>query len=304
MDFQTVERLRLSGWFGAGVLLQALFLVRGSWDWKRFFGSILAGFFGMLPGKHEHEYDASFHILFSFGVFSVAIANFFRDEILPKINEAVLLSYSLTFLFSFISFFNHGNPLYGAFLVLASFPMAGVLFIAFCKTRLNFFWKVFFYSWYMCVTILLGLFQFRYGTLSVFFSDNILIRGDTWGYVSSGMAFLYLVVNATYLFELIPIPGKHQTWADRMREWHELTSLMTQRYDDDEQLSYMWAALIILLQGGLYFLDYRYRFVDANILMTTLILLPMVMLAWEESAHAGVRARRAAGQNPAASGPC
>jgi hypothetical protein len=29
-------------------------------------------------------------------------------------------------------------------------------------------------------------------------------------------------------------PGKHQSWADRMRQWHELTDLMTQRCAEDE----------------------------------------------------------------------
>jgi hypothetical protein len=43
------------------------------------------------------------------------------------------------------------------------------------------------------------------------------------------MAFLFLAVNATYLYMLIPITGKTESWRDRLKEWHELTDEMAQR---------------------------------------------------------------------------
>jgi hypothetical protein len=65
-----------------------------------------------------------------------------------------------------------------------------------------------------------------------------------------GMAFLYLAINATYLYYLVPIPGRGQSWVDRMKEWHAFTDLMTQRYDGDPPR--LRQALVIALgQAGL-----------------------------------------------------
>ena len=71
-----------------------------------------------------------------------------------------------------------------------------------------------------------------------------------------------------------------------MRDWHELTSLMTERYDDKDRISYTQALWIIVGQGGLLFLDYCFRFMDVNLLLTLCIFIPMFMLINEKPAHA------------------
>jgi hypothetical protein len=98
----------------------------------------------------------------------------------------------------------------------------------------------------------------------------------------AGMAFLYLLVNATYIFYLIPIPGKGQSWASRMKDWHEFTDLMVQRFDETLP-SHVGTLLILVVQGGALILDYFFHLLPAGFLISVFILLPGVLLSLKSS---------------------
>ena len=144
------------------------------------------------------------------------------------------------------------------------------------KSKLNFWGKLLFYSWFLVIVVTLGLFRFSFSHLSLFFDRAHTPWIGSVDCLLTGMAFLYLIVNATYIWELIPIPGKNQSWQDRMRQWHELTGLMTKRCDD-QQPSHLQTVMIIVLQGGGLLLDYQYHLVPAGLLINVLILLPVIL---------------------------
>ena len=51
------ERLNLIMWFALGVGAQAVFLIRRDWNWGKFLACVGIGLFGMMPGKHEYNYE-------------------------------------------------------------------------------------------------------------------------------------------------------------------------------------------------------------------------------------------------------
>lgn len=265
-------------WFGLGVLLQAVLLMRNDWNWSRLALCLGTGMVGFLPGKHEHTYEPLWHIFFFFCIFSFVFAMSFKEDILPSISEKILLSYTLVFWYSFFSFFYRGSFIHQFLFFMFLVPSMATVFIAYIKSTLNFWGKLFFYTWFLVIVISLGLFRFSFGHLSLFFNKHHSPLIGTADCLLTGMAFLYLVVNATYIWELIPIPGKHQSWENRMKEWHELTNLMTQRCDD-RQPTHLNTTLILLLQGGGLFINYQYQLVPPGILMNILILLPVVFAA-------------------------
>ena len=270
------ERLILILWFGLGVIIQAILLIRNDWDWGKLGLCLGIGLMGFMPGKHENNYDPLIHIFLCFCFFAFIFAITFKEDILPLISEKILLSYSLIFWFSFFSFFYKDAFIHKFLFILFLLPSLATVFIAFIKSKLNFWGKLFFYSWFLTIIVSLGLFRFSFSHLSLFFSNHHSSWIGPIDCILTGMAFLYLVVNATYIWELIPIPGKNQSWKSRMEEWHELTNLMTQRCDD-QQPTHVQTILILVLQGGGLFLNYQYHLVPAAVLINVLLLLPIIL---------------------------
>jgi hypothetical protein len=121
----------------------------------------------------------------------------------------------------------------------------------------------------------LGLFQFPFQHLSIFLSPDKSPWLNPLDCVVAGMAFLYLAVNMAYLFELIPIPGKHQSWADRMIEWHKLTGLMTERFEDEPV--HRLGMLLIVAQGIAFLLIYFFHWVSAALAINISVVLPSIL---------------------------
>lgn len=270
------ERLTLIILFGLGVFIQAVLLIRNDWDWGKLAICFGSGLCGMIPGKHEYNYQLLLHIFISFCVFAFVFALVFKKDILPLISEKVLLSYSLIFWFSFFSFFYKDAFIHKFLFFLFLVPSLATVFIAFIKLKLNFWWKLFFYTWFLIIVVSLGLFRFSFNHLALFFDSQHAPWIESIDCILTGMAFLYLIVNATYIWELIPIPGKNQSMQSRMKEWHELTNLMTQRCDD-QQPTHLQTVLIIVLQGGGLFLTYQYHLVPGGLLVNVLLLLPVFL---------------------------
>jgi SEC-C motif len=90
------------------------------------------------------------------------------------------------------------------------------------------------------------------------------------------MAFLYLAVNIAYLYALIPIPGRNQSWENRMKDWHELTNLMTRRMDD-EGPARLQVLLLLVGLGGALSMIYFFRWVPSGLAINVLIVLPCLL---------------------------
>jgi len=105
------------------------------------------------------------------------------------------------------------------------------------------------YLWFLAVVVLLGIWGFPFSPLALFGST----RGAPWisplDGVLGGMTFMVLVVYGTYLFFFIPIPGKHQSFADRMKQWREFVGIMAERFHDTPGNRAGLAALSAVLVG-------------------------------------------------------
>ena len=284
------EHLVLVLWFALGVVLQALVLIRGDWNWGRLAFCVVVAAFGMFPGKHEHEYRPFLHILFSLGIFAFMFALRFKDDLLPVISEKVLLSYSLIFWFAFFSYFYKGTAWDNALGALLLVPSAAVVFIAFRQPTLSFVWKLCLYSWFLCVVVALGLFQFPFQNLSIFLSPERSPWLNPLDCIVAGMAFLYLAVNMAYLFELVPIPGKNQSWADRMEEWHTLTGLMTERYEEEPM--HRLGLLVLGGQAVALVVIYFSHWVPAALAINVFVVLPSILAMGNNSTKIALEQKR------------
>jgi hypothetical protein len=263
-------------WFALGVVVQALLVIRidRTWstlDWGLLALCVVLSASGMLPSKHE-VYVPLNNVLSCIGIFGFTLALVFERRILPVINEQIALSYTLVFWYAiFVNFQSLGLPDW--LLYASSVPTSATLIIAFTQPALNLFWKASMYAWFMVLLLSLGLIQFSFGRLLIFTSPNDAPWLTPIECVSTGMAFLYLCINATFVFELIPIPGKTQSWKDRMREWHDLTNLMAHRFDDGASPAVV-AGMIVAVEGGVLVLNFIYHFIPDGLLINLFVVLP------------------------------
>jgi hypothetical protein len=271
------ERSLLIACFGIGVALEALLLQRSDWQPLKLIGCIGLSMLGALRGKHETVYQPLFHVLLVFSMFAVIFALLFKEDILPALNERLLLSYSMIFWFAFFSYFYHGAFVQNVLLIILLIPTTFTILVAYRKPILTFTVKLILYTWFLTMVVCLGLFQFPFYQLKLFFQDQEIPWVTPFDSISAGMAFLYLAANATYIFYLIPIPGRNESWAERMQHWHEFTDLMTRRFEDDVNMNR--AGLVIL--GGEFVilaLDYFFHWLPRDPLINALIVLPGVLL--------------------------
>ena len=270
------ERTILIVSFGLGVALQVLVLLRGDWNWRKLAFCLALGVLGFLPGKHEHAYQPLVHVLVALFLFAVIFALTFKEDILPTISETVLLLYSSIFWFAFFSYYYEGTAFQNAVLLVLLVPTAATLFVACRKTQLYFSLKLILYTWFLFIIVSLGFFQFPYRQLAIFMADSQVPWTTPVESVSAGMAFLFLAANAMYIFYLVPVPGKGQSWKGRMREWHEFTDLVTARFDDSQAMRRETLAVLVAV-GGLLLLNYEYRWLPASLLINVLIVASAVV---------------------------
>lgn len=270
------ERSLLICCFGIGIALQALLLQRGDWQPVKLLGCLAFSLLFLMPGKHEAVYEPLTHLLLFFSCFSVMFALAFKDDILPAMSEKLLLWYTLIFWFAFLSYFYRETLLQTILLLVMLAPTAATIIVAGRRSALGFTLKLLLYSWFLCLVVGLGLFQFPFYQLRLFVRTAEIPWVTPLESISAGMAFLYLAANATYVFYLIPLPAKGQSMADRMKQWHAFTDLMTQRFSDDVTTN---RAMVWMLCGEavLLGLDYRFHWVARETLINSLIVLPSAL---------------------------
>jgi hypothetical protein len=264
--------------FYAGVVAQALFLLLGQFEWKDPFkvlaccaGSLLA----LIPSKHETHYSLNTHLLILPCVFAVGYAVVFKEKVLQRINKEILMVWTLVGVYIALQtpLLTSYPPVMLSLLALSLVPVINA-FVGFDK---YFGWKVYFYIWFLCVLVGIAASKFAFTTIANVFGmshDKVEINSFTMFLI--GMSFLYMVVNFWYVIELIPLPGKHQSFSDRMEEVEEDMEMMADDYDD-QQVRWWKTMLLLTVSATLLALNYFRHFVSDETLIPILIAaLPIV----------------------------
>lgn len=272
------ERSLLIAAFTSGVVIQALILIRGDWNWWKLGGSVFLALFVIAYGSDKPGYDQADHIRLGLFLFAGMFALLFKEDILPRVSEKLLLSYTITFWYAFFTYYYQDTGFQITVLCVCLVASWVTVFFAFEQIRLTTAWKIIFYTWFLWTVVGLCVFRFAFSQLSIFSMQKALPWISPVDALLGGMAFLYLVVNAFYLYYLIPIPGRSQSWDSRMKDWHEFTDLIGQRFQDILP-SHIATCLILVVQGGGLLINYVYRWVPSDLLVSALILLPGVILS-------------------------
>ncbi len=284
--------------FGAGVIAQLCFLLRGALTQKnmlKILGWIgFAILVGLSPGKHEHDYNLGTHVLFALLYMAIFIAVAFRKEILPVINEQGILQLTMVFWYFLATRFGvseittHLHPL---IMMGIAIPSIIILCSAFSTYELHPVQKLFFYIWFLVIIVALTFFHFDiFGVMNIFSShwERYINFIDSF---TSGLTFAYLVAHLTYIIELIPWPGKHQSFADRWREVQEFAHLLEEKYDDTQLKAYE-TTLIIVIQGGFLSLNYYFQAISHFLAINLSLLLTQLLVFHRHAVRAQIQTMR------------
>lgn len=267
------DRLRLSLVFGAGAMTQALiFILQSGASPLGLVWALGAGLFGLLPGKHESEYEPHFHVAYGFviAVF-VALAQY-KDEIMARVCESSLLVTSLTFWYLCASFLDLQGR--GLLLALAALPTLGTLAAAFTMRDWSFSFKLAGYVWFLVLTAANTCFQLGFGNLSFLFVDAYVPPKPVDLFLT-GMAFTVLAASLFYIYILVPIPDKHEALQERMERWRRDAHAMAGSFAD-YALTPGQALQIVLLQGGFYLVNrWAGWFLPSTMMNVSMVVLPL-----------------------------
>lgn len=263
--------------FGAGIVLQAFFLQLQNKSLKSLLLLLLALLFSFLLAaymyfKMNFPDDMDPVVAFYFFIcFSVGIAFIYKKEILPVINEAHILSLTILFWFIFLVYFYSDAWYIKIFTVLALVPTIGTIFICFTTFKLKNWVKLFFYVWFLVMTIFIMISYFPFGNISFFWSQNLVILPDPITVFLSGLVFVILLSYIAYVFYLIPIPGKYQPIDDRIRECKLFARGLIQKYSD-LQLVAKYVFLIIIIECAVLFINFYFYIIPNYLLISTILL--------------------------------
>ncbi|HBB66092.1 MAG TPA: hypothetical protein DCZ93_02090 [Elusimicrobia bacterium] len=274
------EEYRLIAFFALGCLVQAVLLVRNHWSWGRFLVCFMVCPFALWQESESgRDYNLPVRLFVSLCLFTGVFAAAFRDALFPRVNEKVLLAYTLTFWYAFFSFVFSPTPLWYCVMSAMALPTLGILFLAVSDRKPSFAFKLFFYIWYLLMVVFMGLLQFSYSYMLSFFT-GAAARGETPASAAlAGMAFCYIAIHFTYLIGILPINGGRGNDDPFMgRDWHERVNRMTGRFNDNSQLSVLQTFSLVLVFGGFLAGNYFYKFISAATAVNLGILLPLLLM--------------------------
>lgn len=272
-----MDRLGLSFIFGAGIVAQTVLFIRNCPPetlLRRVGFAALMGLMGLMPGKHETDYQLHFHVCYCFIVYAFMVFAQFKDDIMARVSESSLLGNSLVFWYLCVSFFDGTAP-EKTIMAAAVFPTLATLVIAFTVRDWSFPVKLSCYVWFLMLMLAISIFQIRFGYVSFIWTAKYEAPSP-FGVFFTGMAFAYLVGSLFYIYILIPIDGKNQSHEERMFIWRQDAHKMAGCFAD-YQMTAPQALSIIVCQGGLYFINHHYKWVSVPVMMSlSMIVLPFM----------------------------
>lgn len=142
--------------------------------------------------------------------------------------------------------------------------------LAFRPTLSN-YWKVALYAWGLVLLLGVVIIPSSINPLQ-WFEIDYWLQQSPWAVLLSGMVTTYCIVYSWYLFKLIPIPRKSQSFAARMHEWHQDIQLMSSRFS---ALPSKPLLPIIILIGctTVAILNINYHFIPDVLLINLMIIL-------------------------------
>lgn len=261
--------------FFAGILAQAFLMMAGQWktgDMKATALSFATGLLGLLPGRHERNYDIGFHLLIVCVGFVVIFTACMRDRLVATIGARSLII--LNVILISVVYAKWGfTPI---IIELLAVPTIITLLNGFTDLDKDFGWQVFMYVWYVVMLVAIALFSFSFYDLKQIFwggSNSVLTSASA---LVLGSSFFYIVSNAWFALALLPYKPKNKTMADRMIEIREHMQLLAYGYvwEGNDKIINFVVFIILLASIGT---NMYFKYLNSGTLVVIILaILPLI----------------------------
>lgn len=270
-------RILLCVVFGFGVVLESLLLVGLNAEELAigFLVSLVAGLVFFAIGLFKApELGFYTHILIGFAVYSGFFAILFRRKIMPIVGEKTLLVLNMALWYLFFAYAPMFPFKIKLLICLILMPMTiSVNLMAFVNHVVGPGLTLLFYTWFLVMIVSLGIAQFPFWNLSLFFHKISATRLGFVDALLTGMVFSYIVIHAFYILALIPIPySKEQSFRERWREVKNHAKVLIEKYSH-QQLRQEEALLIVLILGGLLAANLLLQLIPDHLAINSLIVI-------------------------------
>lgn len=232
--------------FGIGLLVQALYKlvpVLDALGIKKLFGIIGISFLITVGGVLKGGFTATFEEGFlSFCIIFCGLLFFaFRKKILPKINELVLLCWNIGICYILLKNFGFFHPL----ILIFSLPTIFSFSIIFLKVKLNRFFQIGLYIWFMVMSIILTFVYFPWSTIRTGFQTHQFSSLEMF---FLGMTMYYVINYYLCLISFLPLTKKRDKPGDAMKRVQEHATIVENQYDEIQfhpAISFLITAILV-----------------------------------------------------------
>ena len=196
------DPLQLVGIFYLGAIAQAAFLIVGRVPVKelKYFPLCFAwALLGMMPGKHEENYDLYFHCFLTAAVFAISFAWTYRKYLLDPINREVLLAWNLIFLYAAMRTQVHPYVAYAAGVIAL-----GLFVNLFSPFDLRKHMQTAMYAYFLCIVAGTAFLYLSLSHIAFFFNRGDGTLPEPASLFFAGASLLYITVNLWYVYQLNP----------------------------------------------------------------------------------------------------
>ena len=257
-----------------GTILHTFRYVRSVDDLKGLGKCVALSLLGLLPGKRERDYHLETHLITVAGWFAFTTAFLFRKRIIGTLTEQYLLHINIVYAFFLLTHLRWYGP-ESPVLLLALLPSVHTLVLILhpktFKTGIN----IVSFLWFFVMNIVMLI-----GSFWQFFIE-ILTKGaesiSLWQGLTMGPMFFLLMAYSVYIWELIPYPRRHQTYAQRLKDVKLFIRELDRAYDPI-QLRMRHSIFIIVVEGGLLWINHVFKLVDPTIAINLSLILFSILL--------------------------
>lgn len=243
-------------------------------------------FLALLPGKNEHDYKLEFHVwlipycfIFTFSFFSIV---FNKNKVTAHLTEGITLLQSVAMAYWVIDLhiYETTSIFVKVLMVICLLFAIFTLFNAFTPTILSRTTRLTLSIWSSFIMLIFAIDNIYelYQNEPIESATN-LPNGFLVGiqFFLLGVSTIYIVQN--FLMLLYFLPRRHRFFNDRYyKEIKELEDEHINRYSSN-QVNIIQALFCILITGGLFYLNYDYRFLPRQFAIWILfIAFPYLML--------------------------
>jgi hypothetical protein len=271
----TLSPVEISVLLLTGAWLQFLSMIapvhRSDLWWSLAFALLTAGSALVLVLKDQIPWEGA--LLGCGGVWLLLGVVLLRDRILPRLEEGAVIVWTALLL---VALHEVSGVRSAFFITVAAVAFVGIV-VLLRPAKLGFATKLIMYAWCLLAAAVFTGLQIRWGSLTTA-ADGWSGQASPWIALIDGMAVMYCAAHAMWVWQLIPIPARSQSIADRLRDWRCDATAMVERLSDAQIHPALGIAAFALVIGSAALNEWL-QWVDPWFLMRC-VLIAIPVVAW------------------------